>query len=281
MTTNANTANTANLILVTGATGKTGRRVLDRLTERGVAVRAGSRTASPAFDWADRGTWAAALDGVTAAYVSYFPDLAVPGADQDIAAFTTLAAEKGVKRLVLLSGRGEHEAEACEKLVQESGLEWTVVRASWFNQNFSESFLLEAVQSGEMALPVGAVTEPFADVDDIADVAVAALTEDRHNGEVYEVTGPRLLSFAQIAHELTQATGRTVTYIPVTIEDYVAVLKQAEVPADFIGLFEYLFTQVLDGRNSSLTDGVQRALGREPRDFTDYAKATAATGIWG
>ncbi|MFJ6197401.1 NAD(P)H-binding protein [Micromonospora sp. NPDC092111] len=267
-------------VLVLGGTGKTGRRIVARLQGRGVPVRVGSRSAAPPFDWTEPATWAPVLRDVGAVYVSYYPDLAVPGAPEAVGAFTELAVASGVSRLVLLSGRGEEEAHASERLVQSSGVEWTIVRSSWFSQNFSEDYLLEPVRGGEVVLPVGDVPEPFVDADDIADVATAALTEDGHAGQVYELTGPRLLTFAEAIGEIAAATGRNVEFVQVSHRDYAEALAAAGVPAEVVGLLTYLFTAVLDGRNAHLTDGVQRALGRRPRDFADYAAATAAAGHW-
>ena len=267
-------------VLVLGATGKTGRRVAARLAERGVPVRPGSRAAQPAFDWEDPSTWPAALAGVESVYLTFQPDLAVPGAADAIAAFTRSARDAGVRRIVLLSGRGEPEAQACEQIVAESGLEWTVVRASWFSQNFSEGAFLEPVLSGVVALPVGDVGEPFVDADDIADVAVAALTEDGHIGQTYELTGPRLLTFAEAVAEIAAASGRALEYVPVSLADYSAALTEAQVPQDVIDFLGYLFTEVLDGRNAQVADGVRRALGREPRDFSEHVREAAAAGAW-
>jgi len=268
------------LILVIGGTGKTGRRVADRLHRLGCAVRIGSRRAGPPFDWDDRSTWRPALDGVASAYVSYYPDLTFPGAVDTIGEFARTAAAGGVRHLVLLSGRGEEEARRAEDAVRSAGVDWTVIRASWFAQNFSEHFLLQPVLEGVIALPAGNVAEPFVDVDDIADIAAAALTEDGHAGQVYEVTGPRLLTFADAASELTRATGRRVSYIAVTPAEYAAAAVEQGVPAEKAGPLAELFGRVLDGRNARLEDGVQRALGRPARDFAEYAVAAAATGVW-
>jgi uncharacterized protein YbjT (DUF2867 family) len=267
-------------ILVLGGTGKTGRRIVERLTALGVPTRVGSRSADPPFDWEDRDTWAPALDGVTAVYVSYYPDLAIEGAADTVAAFARLAVERGARRLVLLSGRGEEEAERAEQLVRDSGADWTILRATWFSQNFDESYFADGVLDGVLALPAGDVPEPFVDADDIADVAVAAFTEPGHVGELYELTGPRLLTFADAVREIAAATGRDVRYEPISIEQFTAALAQQDVPDDVVELLAYLFTEVLDGRNAHLTDGVQRALGRPPRDFGAYARDTAATGVW-
>ncbi len=266
--------------LVLGATGRTGRRVVERLRDRGLPVRVGSRSGTPPFDWTAPETWPAAVRDVEAAYVSYFPDVAAPGAVDTIRTFTALAVSSGVSRLVLLSGRGEPEAERCEQVVRACGAAWTIVRASWFSQNFSENFLLEPVLAGEVALPAGDVGEPFVDADDIADVAVAALTDDGHAGRLYEVTGPRLWTFAEAITEIARATGRDIRYVLVPIDAYAAALTRAQLPPELVTLLTYLFTEVLDGRNASVTDGVTRALGRPPRDFSDYVRPTAATGIW-
>jgi uncharacterized protein YbjT (DUF2867 family) len=271
---------TQNTTLVLGGTGKTGRRVAERLQARGAPVRIGSRSSAPPFDWEDRDTWAAALEGATSAYVSYYPDLAVPGAPEAIAALSELAVETGTRRLVLLSGRGEPEAQRAEQVLQESGADWTIVRCSWFSQNFSEGAFVEQVLAGEVALPAGPVPEPFVDVEDIADVAVAALTEDGHAGQLYELTGPRLLRFDEAVAEIAEATGRPVRYVPISNDEFMGGLAQVGVPDDVRSLLAFLFTEVLDGRNAYLTDGVQRALGREPRDFADYARRTAAAGVW-
>jgi uncharacterized protein YbjT (DUF2867 family) len=267
-------------ILVLGGTGKTGRRVASLLAARSVPVRLGSRSASPAFDWNHEAGWEACLTGVGAAYITYAPDLAVPGAVDAIAAFARKASELGVQRLVLLSGRGEAEAQACEKLVQTSGLEWTVVRASWFHQNFSEGAFVDMVRAGAITLPAGDTPEPFVDVDDIAEVAAAALIDPGHDGEVYEVTGPRLMTFADVAAELSQATGRAIEYVDIPHEAFVAEVTASGAPKEVAWMLDYLFSTVLDGRNASLTDGIERALGRSPRDFTDYARTAAATGVW-
>ena len=271
------------LILITGGTGKTGRRIADRLAARGRPIRIGSRAGSPAFDWDEPAGWAAALRGVRTAYLSYYPDIAVPGADRTISAFAAAAVEAGVRRLVLLSGRGEPaatEVERAERVVQSAGAEWTVLRCSWFNQNFSEGYLLEPILDGRVQLPAGSVAEPFVDADDIADVAVAALIDDRHAGRLYELTGPRLLSFADAVAEISRVCGRSIQYVPLSVPEYAAGLTAQGVPDAVVELLSYLFTEVLDGRNAQLTDGVRRALGRAPRDFRDFARTVAASGAW-
>ena len=266
--------------LVLGGTGRTGRRVVERLKVRGLPTRVGSPSAELPFDWEDRAIWAPALRNVESVYVSYYPDLAVTGAVAAVRSFASLAVEAGIRRLVLLSGRGEEEAQHAERVVQEAGAEWTVVRCAWFNQNFSESYLLEPVLAGEVVLPAGDVPEPFVDAEDIADVAVAALTEAGHAGELYELTGPRLLTFKEAVGKIARAAGREIRFVPISVEEYSSMLAKHEVSAEFVSLLTYLFSEVLDGRNAYRADGVQRALGREPREFADYAGDAAATGVW-
>jgi uncharacterized protein YbjT (DUF2867 family) len=267
-------------VLVLGATGKTGRRIVANIEAKGVRVRRGSRSATPSFDWDNEDTWDGCLDAVDAVYINYAPDLAMPGATDSIQTFVDKARRHGVKRLVLLSGRGEEEAQACERIVQSSGVEWTIVRASWFNQNFSEGAFVEMVATGQITLPDVDTPEPFVDVDDVAEVASIALTEPGHAGEVYEVTGPRLLTLADLATEISEATGRRIDYVPVPHKDFVDGIASSGAPRDVVWMLDYLFATVLDGRNAYLGDGVQRALGRPPRDFAVFARETAATDAW-
>lgn len=266
-------------ILIIGGGGKTGSRVNTLLKEKGFPTRTVSRGTTPSFDWTRPEGWAAALDGVSAAYVTFQPDLAVNGATEAITELSRLAREKGLERVVLLSGRGEPGAQRAEAALQASGVTWTVVRASWFDQNFSEGYLLDGVLAGHVALPAGAVTEPFIDVDDITEVATAALTEDGHANRLYEVTGPRLLTFADAVGEIAQAVGRPIRYTQITPEEFTAGMRGAA-PDDVIDLLHELFTVVLDGRNAQVMHGVEEALGRPARDFSDYVRKTVATGVW-
>lgn len=267
-------------ILVLGGTGKTGSRVAKKLAAKGIDVRIGSRSGSPAFDWHNPQSWDVLLQGINAVYISYAPDLAIPGATDTIQRFVNKAVSQGVKRLVLLSGRGEEEAQACEHIVQGTDVEWTIVRASWFMQNFSEGEFLGMVLDRHITLPAANIPEPFVDVDDIADVAVAALTEEGHNHEVYEVTGPRLLTFSDLATELSAAIGHDIGFTEVPKEAFAAAIAESGAPEDIAWLLNYLFDTVLDGRNAYLCDGVQRALNRQPKDFATFAREIAESGVW-
>ena len=266
--------------LVVGGSGKTGRRIVQRLQARGMDTRSASRSASPSFNWNEPSTWDATLDGVVAAYIAYAPDLAVPGAANSIRSFVERAVSHGVQRLVLLSGRGEEEAQACERIIQNAGVQWTILRASWFMQNFSEGEFLNMVLSGAITLPAGDIPEPFVDVNDIADVALAALTELGHDQAIYEITGPRLLSFTELAQTISQAIGREVQFIQIPKDTFSQSIGESGMPQDIAWLLNYLFETVLDGRNAHVGDGVVRAIGREPTDFTQFAQRIAARGIW-
>lgn len=272
---------TKNRILVLGGTGKTGRKVAQRLTSLNQDVRVGSRNEDPTFDWQDSTTWGKALQGMDKVYITFQPDLAVPGALEAIEGLTREAKRSGTKKLVLLSGKGEKEAELCEQVVIHSGIDHTIVRASWFNQNFSESFFLDPIKAGHVALPNADAKVPYVDTDDIADVAVAALMDDQHNGKIYELTGPRLLTFEDVIAEISSATGRNIQFASISLSAYTKMLEDVNVPADYIWLINYLFTEVLgDEKNAVVSDDIEKVLGRKPKDFTEFVQETASSGVW-
>ena len=268
-------------VLVTGGTGKTGRKVAVKLTDRGYHVRIGSRKAVPSFDWENPDSWPLAMDGIDMAYVCFQPDLAVPGALEIIKAFTKQAIDSGIKKLVLLSGKGEKEAELCEDVIINSGLSFTIVRATWFSQNFSESFLLQPILAGHVALPKPHALVPYIDTDDISDVVVQSLIDDKHNGQLYELTGPRQLKFEDVVNEISKATDRKIAYTPISMTEYNQFMQEAGVPPAHIWMINYLFEEVLDTPgNEIVTNDVEKVLGRKAKDFSLYARQTAATGVW-
>ena len=269
-------------VVIVGGAGKTGQRVADRLATQGLAARFASRSTSPAFDWEDETTWRGALEGARAAYIAYQPDLAAPGAAQRIGALASLASTLGLERLVLLSGRGEEGALESERAAFAAHHAVTVCRVAWFDQNFTQGALAGAVPTGVFALPAPAdVPEPFVDLDDVADVAVLALTEDGHAGVVHELTGPEALTLDEIARQLSEATGGPVEYVAVTQSEFTHEAVEAGLDEPTAAFLAGLFTEIFDGRNVATTTGVRDALGREPRSFRDWAKDAAAQGLWG
>ena len=267
-------------ILIIGKNAKTGWRVERRLEALGYATRGVSRSTKPAFDWEDQSTWRDALDGTRAAYVTFHPDLAIPTAEQTIRDFAALATELGLEHLVLLSGRGEDGARRAEIAIEECGLDWNIVRASWFMQNFSENFMIEGILKGELALPAGDIVEPFIDVDDIADVVVASLTRTELRNRVFEVSGPRAMTFAECVDAISQVAGYPIAYRQIPVETFLDDLSAQGAPDPLLWLMRELFTVVFDGRNSTPVDGVEQALGRPATDFNAYLEKTVASGAW-
>lgn len=268
-------------ILVIGATGKTGSRVIEQLRKKGLEPRLGSRNASPNFDWNDKESWVTALHGIERMYVTYYPDLAVPGAKEAIKSLTHLAQDMGVKKIVLLSGKGEKEAEACEQIVANSNLAHTIVRASWFNQNWSESFFLEPVLSGEVALPLSDVLIPFVDAGDIAEVAAKMLLDDAYNSQIIELTGPELITFKDAVNMIAQATQRKLNFHEISLAEYVSDMKKMQVPSDVIWLIEYLFSHVLTNpENQKISHDIEEVLNRKAKSFATFTEETAKNGNW-
>ncbi|MFF0889433.1 NmrA family transcriptional regulator [Streptomyces sp. NPDC003456] len=267
-------------VVVTGASGRTGSRVARAARAAGLSVRAASRATG--FDWWDDSTWEPTLRGAGAAYLAVPSDVGAPGAAEAVGALARRAVGLGVRRLVLLSARGEDQALPAEEALHASGARSTVVRSAWFAQNFSEGPLVEELRErGELVFPAGEVREPFVDVRDVADVVVAVLTSgDRYAGRTLALTGPRLLTFGEAVAEIARAAGRTLAYRPVPTRDYGRALAGFGVPQQEVEALTAVFDTLLDGRNAHLCDGVRAVLGREPRDFADFAREEAATGTW-
>ena len=268
-------------ILVIGGTGKTGSRVAQQLKEKGHNVKITSRTTSPTFDWEKPETYAAALQNIDRAYIVYYPDLAVPGSREAITRLTEEALKAGVEKVVLLSGKGETEAEACEQIVANSGLNYTLVRASWFNQNFSEGAFLDFVLNGFVALPMPNAEIPFVDANDIADVVATVLLDDNYNGQTITVTGPEKKTFKELVEIMANVTGKPIQYVPITIDEFKNGMREAGLPDSYVWLFGYLFKEVLGNPdNQEVSDDIEGVISRKATSFETYAKTTAATGVW-
>ncbi len=268
-------------ILVIGGTGKTGSRVAKNLSLLGNEVRIAGRKTTPAFDWENPDTYDAVLKGMDRAYIVYYPDLAMPGSKDAIRTLTDKALKAGLDKVVLLSGKGEKEAEDCEQIVGESGLNYTIVRASWFNQNFSEGAFLEFILNGEIALPMPDAEIPFVDANDIADVVAKVILDDSYNGKTVTVTGPRKMTYKEAVEIMSAKIGKVIHYQPISLEEFKDGMKEAGLPDSYIWLFSYLFEEVLGNpENQVVSDDVQQILGREATDFSDYVANTLKTGVW-
>jgi uncharacterized protein YbjT (DUF2867 family) len=196
----------------------------------------------------------------------------------------TEAVAAGVRRLVLLSAGGAdhdyHPLKPAEQAVRGSGVRWTILRPTWFAQNFSEDSWRPGILSGNLSLPTGEGRTPFVDAEDIAEVAASALTEDGHSGQVYVLTGSRAISFGEAADLITKATGRTIRHVDVDPEVYIEHQVADGVPPDVARMLTGVFTAIRNGHDAALADGVQRALGRPPRPFEEYVAEAAAAGDW-
>jgi len=269
----------AGTTVIIGGAGKTGRRVAARLQARGASTRLASRATAPRFDWHDPTTWDEALRGAHALYITYPPDLAVPTAPEHIAALSRQAVAHGVQKIVLLSGRGEPQCYPSERAVRESGAAFTIIRCAWFAQNFSEGALHPSVLEGVVAFPAGSVAEPFVDLEDVAEVVVTALLDPKHEGQIYELSGPSLLTFDEAVTAIGRALGRDIRYLPISPDQYAHILSQF-IPEQEAQFMKELFGFILDGHNAYLSDGVQRVLGRQPKDFAAFVREAAAMGAW-
>ncbi len=188
------------------------------------------------------------------------------------------AAASGVRRLVLLSAPGVENNQAhplwpVEEAVKGSGLEWTIVRPNWFAQNFSETFWSPGIRAGVLALPTGDGATAFVDAEDIADVVAAALTRDGHDGQTYELTGPRALTFGEACDLIGRAAGRTIRHVDLSPEAFIQAQLADGVPAEAAKQLAGIYISIREGLAATVFDGVQRALGRPPRSFEEFVAA--------
>lgn len=270
--------------LVLGASGKTGRRLLPRLRLTGTPVRAASRSSQTPFDWSDPSGWDAALQGARAVYMVAPRDPA-PAHD-----FVARAEAAGLQRLVLLSGRGADtwgdssfglDMRGAEEAVRASGLEWTILRPNNFDQNFDEENFHAPLLRGELALPAGEVPEPFIDIEDVADVAAAVLSQPgRHGGQIYELSGPRALTFAEAVDLIARASALPITYKQVSPDEYTGLLVDDGVSKEDAHHVTEMFVLMEQGLIAEPADGVAEVLARPARPFEDYVVRAATAGAW-
>lgn len=267
-------------VLVTGAKGTTGRRIAERLKLEGVEFRAASRSSETRFDWANPETWKPALQGMRSVYV-------VPegsAGPEVVASFAKLAADEGVAILVLLSTReAEYEGYenhlAIEDAVIDAGTGWTILRPSWFCQNFYTQFDRE-VRSGLLELPAGEGKDPFVDADDVAEVAFQALTMHGLEDKVYELSGPDPLSYREATERISALTGLTVRYEPVSEQTYYQRLREKGIPDDQARVMIVAHRPIAAGDNDFTSEGYRRLTGHPSKDFDTFVSETVAKGIW-
>ncbi|UDY36320.1 NmrA family NAD(P)-binding protein [Dermatobacter hominis] len=274
-------------ILILGGTGKTGRRIASRLRDGGVDVRTAARSgADVTFDWDDPTTHDAALEGVTGLYlVPPALDLSFPPAVADL---LDRAEAAGTTHVTYLSARGVDRAPAEVPLraveldlAGRDRLRHTVLRPSWFMQNFSEFIFLPGVLAGEIAVPTGDGAEAFVHVDDIADAAVAALLDpSAHDGRGYTLTGPEALTFAEAAARIGAVTGRPVRHVDVDRGEWIDAAVGSGVPPEYAEVLAALLDVIRDGGGAWTSDDVVTATGHGPRDFADYLADPAVAATW-
>lgn len=263
-------------ILVLGGTGKTGRRVAAALRTGGHAVRTAARSgADVGFDWDVAESRQAALRGVDRVYLMLAPGATDPS---PIHAFLEQARDAGVRHVTALSARGVEAApedvplRAMElALAAGTHLTWTVLRPSWFMQNYTEGNFAAYVEAGVLSLPLGDGAEAFIDAEDIAAVAAATLIDpDAHAGKAYDLTGPEALTQTEVAQRLTDALGRKVTYEDAEPAAWEAGLRSAGVPDGQVERLVMLTETIRSGNGAPANGTVRAATGREPRSFTTF-----------
>jgi uncharacterized protein YbjT (DUF2867 family) len=290
-------------VLVTGATGKTGRRLIPLLLERGVTVRAASRTpvrerdgVEPArFDWQDESTYQTALHGVDAVYVvgGHMSDsVSNPIAPAD--AFFGRMAEAGVRRVVLLSAMGVDRVpdltnilRRFELFVEGTGIPSTILRPGVFMQNFSEGYAPPSTarirERSEIALPGGDVPVRYISTADVAAVAAIALTEDGHEGKGYPLTGSEALTLSEVAEHISAAVGRPVRHVETSPEEGIRdVLSGYGASAEFAEYISQSYVMSIgagygttDANATVITEDFTAVTGRPPTTFAEYAAAAA------
>lgn len=283
-------------VWIEGATGKAGKRVVAALTAAGVPVRAASRhpgepsgSVTPVrFDWYDESTWTPAVGDAAAVFLKGLDS------DDDAAAIMTrFLAASSVSRVVLMSAVGVDRTpeaaprRAVELAVERSGKSWTILRPSWFLQNFDEDewvFARALRERNELYAGSGESRVGFTDTRDLADAAVAVLTEDGHEGRGYTITGPDQLTFGEMAQLLAEVSGRPIRHVDATPSEHRAHFAKSGRPEAWVNHMLHLFELVRAGVFSPVTADFERLTGKKPRTPRQYAeenwqpRALPATG---
>ncbi|MFI2617060.1 NmrA family NAD(P)-binding protein [Streptomyces sp. NPDC018584] len=276
-------------ILVTGGTGNTGRRIAGLLAGAGHRVRAGSRRPVPGdghpwvpFDWGDAATHGPALEGVRRVYL--VPPTGEPDPAAYLLPFLDLARRAGVDRVVLLSSSAIAETDGglgeVHRAVRARFPQWTVLRPSWFMQNFTgdHPHARGVRERGEIVTATGGGRVAFVDAGDIAAVGARALTDERPHNTAHLITGPQALSYAEVAATLSRVTGRAVRHRAVTRATLRDRLAADGIPERFADLLAGLDEAIAQGAEDRTSPAVEQVTGRAPRSFADFAAAHAA--VW-
>jgi uncharacterized protein YbjT (DUF2867 family) len=271
---------TTDQVLVLGATGKTGSRVAGRLSMHGASVRTAARSGADVhFDWDNQATWEEALRGATGLYL-VSPILRIDFAGL-VGQFLDQAEQAGVRHVTYLSAYGMEfaPAEVALRAVEldlaaRGSLTSTVIRPTWFMEDFSETFLQPV--NDEIVVPAGDGTEAFVSAEDIAAVAAVTLTEpEKHAGHAYAPTGPQALTMAEAAAMISAAAGRTITYRDADREQWIAAMISTGVPAEYAQVLRPLTATLASGNGARPNSDVLDVTGTAPVTFAEFAAKTA------
>lgn len=272
-------------VLVTGAAGTTGSRVVAEMRCRGVAYRSATRRPRSSdqvrFDWDDSSTFADALRGVHAVYL--VGPIEVVDPSHQVEAFLDEATAAQVQRVVTLSSSaveaGAPGPGVVHRMIASAMPEWTVLRPSWFMQNFfGDHPLAHAVRHGEIVTATGDAKVAFIDAGDIAAVAATVLTDHAPHNTDYVLTGPEALSYAQAADIISRAVGHMVRHRSVDPDTLVALFTSAGLSADYATLLASLDAVIAAGAENRVTESVQRITGRRPRSLAEVVRAEGRSG---
>ena len=261
-------------LLLLGGTGKVGRRLAERLEAQGHTARAVGRNSTPRFDWRDESTWAPALDGVDGVFI------VGPGSASDwstrLEHFLATAAEQRVRHAMLLSARGveflpDGAVARAEAALRRGPLAWTIVRPTHFAQNFTEAMFVPG-DDGAFFAPVADGREPFIDVNDIADVAAVALTDEGYDGRILELSGPRAIDFDEAARILSEVSGRAISYVSESDVAHIARLRGQGLPEGYIEWRMAMLRGIASGADAYLSSDVEAVLGRSATSFEEWAR---------
>ncbi len=279
-------------ILVLGATGNVGTSLVQYLVEKGESVKAAiyppelekyntpTRVEAVPYDYYKSETHAPALQDVDRIYIISKDTDIEP--DKVLNPFIDKAKAVGVKQIVLMTGMGVERASdklgyrRLEKYVIASGIDYTILRPNWFMQIFKAPFILATIKRhGSISLPAGHGKLSFIDAHDIAAMAAEALTEEKHRGKEYTLTGGEALSFAEGAEIISKVTKRTINYCESSIDELHKVISEMGGYPGPIDQIERMFYTVREGMVASIDMSVHEVLARPPISFEQFVQNNA------